>query len=263
MFSTSSGNFYAEEAGNMSSQSPVFKRRHSVHWHKRGSTGCCGRRGKVAPEHGHYPDYAIKEVRPGRKLRIRHINASPRNQVFAKDMNAFMEVLRSTENNNKPITFATKQLHEEGGDHNFRHKNVHNGACVGDKSHLEQGIQEVEITDSISSQQSRGRTTTATSINVAVDNKEPIGVSDRDTNNNIPLFLIHGVGGSSDVWQAQMDYFGAEGFEVIAPDIIGHGFSGAPTDSEAYHFKEIAEDLLRIFDLYCKEQNIVIGHSYG
>lgn len=77
------------------------------------------------------------------------------------------------------------------------------------------------------------------------------------------LFFIHGVGGSSDVWQAQMRYFAIRGYEIIAPDLIGHGFSCTPQHAKAYHFNEIAADLEEIFDKYCKKKNVIISHSYG
>ena len=77
------------------------------------------------------------------------------------------------------------------------------------------------------------------------------------------LFFIHGVGGSSDVWQAQMRCFAKEGYEIVAPDLIGHGLSCTPKDGKSYHFLEIAADIEEIFDKYCKKKNIVIGHSYG
>lgn len=38
---------------------------------------------------------------------------------------------------------------------------------------------------------------------------------------NITLFFIHGVGGSSDIWNAQMEFFTSLDLEVIAPDLIG------------------------------------------
>ncbi|XP_076444346.1 uncharacterized protein LOC143282547 [Babylonia areolata] len=77
------------------------------------------------------------------------------------------------------------------------------------------------------------------------------------------LFFFHGVGGSSDVWQAQIRYFAKEGYEIIAPDMIGHGMSCTPRDAKSYHFLETAADMEEIFDKYCKKRNIVIGHSYG
>jgi hypothetical protein len=77
------------------------------------------------------------------------------------------------------------------------------------------------------------------------------------------LFFIHGVGGSSDIWHAQIKHFARLGYEIVAPDLIGHGMSCAPRNSGAYHFKEIVADLEEIFDRYCKKRNIIIGHSYG
>lgn len=80
---------------------------------------------------------------------------------------------------------------------------------------------------------------------------------------SVVIFFLHGVGGSSDVWQSQMHYFACEGYEIVAPDLIGHGFSCTPEDAQAYHFKEIGADLEEIFDKYCKKKNVIIGHSYG
>ncbi len=77
------------------------------------------------------------------------------------------------------------------------------------------------------------------------------------------IFFIHGVGGSSEVWNSQLEYFAAQGYEIISADLIGHGFSAAPTDRSAYLFEEISRDLLAIFDNYRRSQNVVIGHSYG
>ncbi|XP_005094356.1 uncharacterized protein LOC101852461 [Aplysia californica] len=90
-----------------------------------------------------------------------------------------------------------------------------------------------------------------------VDSVEPT------VHKDLALFFIHGVGGSSDIWCAQTKYFSDLGFEVILPDLIGHGFSGTPKQAKAYHFKEIAADLESLFDKYCKRKNVVIGHSYG
>ncbi|KAL4227916.1 Protein abhd8 [Mactra antiquata] len=79
----------------------------------------------------------------------------------------------------------------------------------------------------------------------------------------VTLFFIHGVGGSADIWNAQIEFFASLGLEVIAPDLIGHGYSCSPDVERAYHFNQILADLEQIFDKYCKRQNIVIGHSYG
>ncbi|GFR75668.1 abhydrolase domain-containing protein 8 [Elysia marginata] len=80
---------------------------------------------------------------------------------------------------------------------------------------------------------------------------------------DLVIFFIHGVGGSSEIWQGQTEYFAQLGYEVIAPDLIGHGLSSAPRDQRAYHFREIAADMEELFDTYCKRRNILVGHSYG
>ncbi|CAH1797484.1 unnamed protein product [Owenia fusiformis] len=77
------------------------------------------------------------------------------------------------------------------------------------------------------------------------------------------LFFFHGVGGSADVWKPQVDYFRKEGYEIIVPDLLGHGYSQAPKTQSAYHFKELTKDIVAIFDRYCKRRNVIIGHSYG
>ncbi|XP_048735832.1 uncharacterized protein LOC125651303 [Ostrea edulis] len=79
----------------------------------------------------------------------------------------------------------------------------------------------------------------------------------------VVLFFIHGVGGSSDIWKPQMKYFANLGYEIICPDMIGHGLSCAPNDRKCYHFREILRDMEAMFDVYCKRSNVIIGHSYG
>ncbi|GFN78101.1 abhydrolase domain-containing protein 8 [Plakobranchus ocellatus] len=80
---------------------------------------------------------------------------------------------------------------------------------------------------------------------------------------DLVIFFIHGVGGSCDIWRGQTEYFAQLGYEVIAPDLIGHGLSCAPNDQKAYHFREIAADMEELFDTYCKRRNVLVGHSYG
>ena len=84
-----------------------------------------------------------------------------------------------------------------------------------------------------------------------------------DSNSDAVIFFIHGVGGSCEVWNSQLDYFATQGYEIVSADLIGHGFSAAPTDRSAYLFDEISRDCLAIFDKYRRSQNVVIGHSYG
>ncbi|XP_076337010.1 protein ABHD8-like [Tachypleus tridentatus] len=81
--------------------------------------------------------------------------------------------------------------------------------------------------------------------------------------NDVMLFFIHGLGGSADIWKFQLDYFCKKGFEVVALDLIGHGFSSTPAVRSIYSFQHIMDDILTVFDRYSKQCNILIGHSYG
>lgn len=85
----------------------------------------------------------------------------------------------------------------------------------------------------------------------------------KGTHPDVALFFIHGVGGSSDIWGSQLDFFSRLGYEVIAPDLAGHGASSAPRITAAYTFYALAEDMRIIFKRYARKRNILIGHSYG
>ena len=47
-----------------------------------------------------------------------------------------------------------------------------------------------------------------------------------DTGNGIPLVLVHGFLGSSDMWEPQINFF-KDNFRVIAPALPGFGNSSA------------------------------------
>lgn len=85
----------------------------------------------------------------------------------------------------------------------------------------------------------------------------------KGTHADVALFFIHGVGGSLDIWGSQLDFFSKLGYEVITPDLAGHGASSAPQIAAAYTFYALAEDMRIIFKRYARKRNILIGHSYG
>uniref|UniRef100_A0A8C5RRS1 Protein ABHD8 n=1 Tax=Laticauda laticaudata TaxID=8630 RepID=A0A8C5RRS1_LATLA len=97
---------------------------------------------------------------------------------------------------------------------------------------------------------------------VHVDCTRRIG-SCKGSHRDVALFFIHGVGGSSDIWKEQLAFFAGLGYEVVAPDLAGHGASSAPQIAAAYTFYALAEDLRSLFKRYAKKRNVLIGHSYG
>ncbi|XP_057712452.1 protein ABHD8 [Corythoichthys intestinalis] len=97
---------------------------------------------------------------------------------------------------------------------------------------------------------------------VLIDSNRVIS-SCKGTHSDVALFFVHGVGGSLDIWNSQLDFFSRLGYEVIAPDLAGHGASTAPQIAAAYTFYALAEDMRAIFKRYARKRNILIGHSYG
>jgi abhydrolase domain-containing protein 8 len=79
------------------------------------------------------------------------------------------------------------------------------------------------------------------------------------------LYFLHGVGCSADVWSALLQYFTAAGYEVVAPDMLGHGYSAAPDNASAYTFHRLLKDSIDIFDRFVGEDRtcVVVGHAYG
>lgn len=64
------------------------------------------------------------------------------------------------------------------------------------------------------------------------------------------IFFLHGVGGCAETWSSQIDYFSARGFEIVVPDMLGHGFSSVPDNPKYYAFSKLLGDFLTIFDHY-------------
>ncbi|XP_021915595.1 uncharacterized protein LOC110827837 isoform X2 [Zootermopsis nevadensis] len=79
------------------------------------------------------------------------------------------------------------------------------------------------------------------------------------------LYFLHGVGCSADLWSALLRHFTAAGYEVLAPDMLGHGYSAAPDNASAYRFHRLLKDSIDIFDRFVEENRkcVVIGHAYG
>jgi len=56
-------------------------------------TGCCGsRNNKICPI-GRDAGFDLIEVRPNRTLRIRHVNPSPRDEIFERHMKERIEIM--------------------------------------------------------------------------------------------------------------------------------------------------------------------------
>jgi pimeloyl-ACP methyl ester carboxylesterase len=90
-------------------------------------------------------------------------------------------------------------------------------------------------------------------------------VKTEDSDSNIVIFFLHGVGGCVEVWTSQIEFIlnHVNTCRVVAVDFLGHGHSSAPDEKAAYDFSELAQDVTELFNRFHGRKNFVIGHSYG
>src|ERR687886_1982522 len=75
-----------------------------------------------------------------------------------------------------------------------------------------------------------------------------------------PLLLLHGIGNSAQTWAGVIDQL-AQHHTVLAPDLLGHGWSDKPRgDYSIAGYANGMRDLLSVLDI---EQATVVGHSLG
>jgi pimeloyl-ACP methyl ester carboxylesterase len=77
-----------------------------------------------------------------------------------------------------------------------------------------------------------------------------------------PVLLIHGFTASNFVWSEVLLPIAEAGFHVIAPDLIGFGFTGKPKQSE-YTIDAQARMIVGLMDHLGIESTTLVGSSYG
>ncbi len=73
---------------------------------------------------------------------------------------------------------------------------------------------------------------------------------------------IHGFASSNLVWSKVLLDLAGKGFRVIAPDLLGYGYSGKPRDLE-YTIARQAQMITRLLDHLEIERAFLVGSSYG
>ena len=76
------------------------------------------------------------------------------------------------------------------------------------------------------------------------------------------LVLLHGLGIAADSWSRNIDALSAH-FHVIAPDLLGHGFTGFPGLNGRAAHPLMVEHVLGLLDRLGVDRFSVCGHSYG
>ena len=83
----------------------------------------------------------------------------------------------------------------------------------------------------------------------------------KDWGSGQPITFSHGWPLNADAWDAQMLFFGQQGFRVIAHDRRGHGRSGQTW--EGNEMNTYADDLAALFEALDLNNAIMVGHSTG
>jgi magnesium chelatase accessory protein len=76
-----------------------------------------------------------------------------------------------------------------------------------------------------------------------------------------PLLLIHGTGVATHSWRGMLPLL-AQHFDVIAPDLPGHGFTQSPP-SHRLSLPGMAADMSRLLRVLGVKPEITVGHSAG
>ena len=76
------------------------------------------------------------------------------------------------------------------------------------------------------------------------------------------IFLIHGFASSNLVWSKVLLELAEQGFRVIAPDLLGYGYSAKPRDLE-YTIGRQAKMVVGLMNKLRIERANIVGSSYG
>lgn len=79
----------------------------------------------------------------------------------------------------------------------------------------------------------------------------------------MPLLLLHGFTGSHETWLPYANAVHQQGYRMIAPDLLGHGLTEAPSSPERYRMAEVAEDMIVILTQLGIKTCALLGYSMG
>jgi non-heme chloroperoxidase len=94
-----------------------------------------------------------------------------------------------------------------------------------------------------------------------IETKDGTKIFYKDWGTGQPILFSHGWPLSGDAWDAQMLFFGQNGFRVIAHDRRGHGRSDQPWQGNT--MDQYADDLAELIEKLDLNNLIMIGHSTG
>ncbi|MCG8393647.1 MAG: alpha/beta hydrolase [Pseudomonadales bacterium] len=79
-----------------------------------------------------------------------------------------------------------------------------------------------------------------------------------------PLVVcLHGFPECWASWRYQLPVLAQSGYYAVAPDLRGYGYTGGPSEVEAYRQSELAADVAGLIRALGYEQAILVGHDWG
>lgn len=95
----------------------------------------------------------------------------------------------------------------------------------------------------------------------SITTKDGTKIAYKDWGKGQPILFSHGWPLAGDAWDAQMLFFGQQGYRVIAHDRRGHGSSDQPWDGN--NMDQYADDLAELIEKLDLKDLVMIGHSTG
>ncbi|MQT12402.1 alpha/beta fold hydrolase [Segnochrobactrum spirostomi] len=94
-----------------------------------------------------------------------------------------------------------------------------------------------------------------------VTTKDDTRIAYKDWGAGQPILFSHGWPLAGDAWDAQMLFFGQNGFRVVAHDRRGHGRSDQPWNGNT--MDQYADDLAEVIETLDLKDLVLVGHSTG
>jgi soluble epoxide hydrolase / lipid-phosphate phosphatase len=80
---------------------------------------------------------------------------------------------------------------------------------------------------------------------------------------NRTFLFLHGYPSTSQDWKHQIATLSAEGFGILAPDMLGFGASDLPVDDTSYRAKRLSDHIVELLDHTGLDTVIGVGHDWG
>ncbi|CAF3981672.1 unnamed protein product [Rotaria sp. Silwood1] len=77
------------------------------------------------------------------------------------------------------------------------------------------------------------------------------------------ILFLHGFPSSFCSWRHQIEYFSRQGYDCLAPNMIGYGKTYSPSNTDEYKSKSMVEHLVTLLNHLQVNKVIVVGHDWG